>query len=119
MNRVLKDIGVDILALGPTEESEPPFDYDGVDFLATTILTGLLNWLGKLDHEDWPIQPWFECCCELVQLLRRCVYNCILVITITDQYSPDLVLKSSFPILAHLQLPLLKISGQVLVKKES
>jgi hypothetical protein len=71
MSQVLKDIGVDILALGPAEESERPFDYDGVDFLATTILTGLLSWSVKLDHEDWPLQLWFECCREFVQLLRR------------------------------------------------
>jgi hypothetical protein len=71
MNRVLKDIGVDILALGPAEELEPPFDYEGVDFLITTILAGLLHWLGKLGHEDWPIQPWFDGFREVVQLLRR------------------------------------------------
>jgi hypothetical protein len=71
MTKVLKDIGVDILALGPAEELEPPFDYDGVDFLATTILAGLVNWLGKLDQEDWLIQPWFGECHEFVQLLRR------------------------------------------------
>jgi hypothetical protein len=71
MSQVLKDIGVDILALGPAEESEPPFDYEGVDLLATTMLTGLLSWLGKLDCNDWPFQPWFEHCHEFVQLLRR------------------------------------------------
>ncbi|KAJ7240669.1 hypothetical protein C8J57DRAFT_1245117 [Mycena rebaudengoi] len=60
MSRILKDIGVDILALGPMRESEAPFDYEGVDFLATTILTGHSNWLAKLDHEEWPQQPWFE-----------------------------------------------------------
>jgi hypothetical protein len=96
------------LALGPAEESEPPFDYQGVDFLATTILTGLSNWLDKLNREDWPLQPWFECCCEFVQLLRKSVYNCILFIILTNEYSPDLVLKSFFPILTHLQLPNLK-----------
>jgi hypothetical protein len=71
MNQVLKDIGVDILALGPAEESEPPFDYEGVDFLAVTILAGIFSWLLKLDREDWPLRPWFECCREFVQLLRR------------------------------------------------
>jgi hypothetical protein len=70
MNRVLKDIGVDILALGPAEESEQPFDYQGVDFLVTTILTGLLSWC-KLDLEDWPMQPWFDSFREFLQLLRR------------------------------------------------
>ena len=70
---MLKDIGVDILALGPAEELEPPFDYDGVDFLATTILIGLSNWFDQLNTEDWPLQPWFGGCREFVQLLRRCV----------------------------------------------
>jgi hypothetical protein len=73
MSRTLKDIGVDILALGPMEESEAPYDYEGVDFLATTILTGLSNWLAKLDREEWPQQPWFESLREFIQLLRRCV----------------------------------------------
>jgi hypothetical protein len=73
MSQVLKDIGVDIMVLGPTEESETTFDYDGVDFLATTILTGLLSWSIKLGREDWPLQPWFEHCREFVQLSRRCV----------------------------------------------
>jgi hypothetical protein len=71
MSRVLKDIGVDILALGPAEEAEPPFDYEGVDFLAMTIIAGLLNWLGKLNLENSPKQPWFECCREFLQLLQR------------------------------------------------
>jgi hypothetical protein len=71
MSRVLKDIGVDILALGTANESESPLDYDGVDFLATTILTGLSNWLVKLDREDWPIQPWFDGFRDFLQLLRR------------------------------------------------
>jgi hypothetical protein len=73
MSRVLKDIRVDILALGPAEELEPPSDYEGVDFLSMTILPGLLNWLGKLNREDLPLQPWFGGCREFVQLSRRCV----------------------------------------------
>jgi hypothetical protein len=71
MSRVLKDIGVDIPALGPAEELGPPFDYDGVDFLATTILSGLLGWLGKLDREDWPLQPWFDGFHGFFRLLQR------------------------------------------------
>jgi hypothetical protein len=71
MSQVLKDIGVDILALGPAEEAEPPFDYQGVDFLATTILTGLSSWLNKLDREDWFLQPWFGGFGEFLRLLRR------------------------------------------------
>jgi hypothetical protein len=31
--RVFKDIGVDILVSDPNDESESPFDYDGVDFI--------------------------------------------------------------------------------------
>jgi hypothetical protein len=75
MSQVLKDIGVDILALGPAEESEPPFDHQGVDFFATTILTGLLGWLGKLNCEDWSIQHWFGGFCQFLQLLRRLGYK--------------------------------------------
>jgi hypothetical protein len=71
MTRVLKDIGVDIPVLGPANESEPPFDYDGVDFLAMTILIGLSNWLQKLDHVNWPIQHWFDSFREFLQLVRR------------------------------------------------
>jgi hypothetical protein len=71
ITQVLKDIGVDILALGPANQSEPPFDYDGVDFLATTILTGLSSWLRELDLEDWPIQHWFDGFRGFLQLLRR------------------------------------------------
>ncbi|KAJ7937932.1 hypothetical protein B0H13DRAFT_1852220 [Mycena leptocephala] len=59
MVRVLKDIGCDLLTLGPNinEEADPPFDYDGVDFLATTLLIGMSNCLPKLDPEDSAIQP--------------------------------------------------------------
>ncbi|KAF7344969.1 High osmolarity signaling protein SHO1 [Mycena venus] len=71
MMRVLKDIGVDILALGPIDESEPPFDYDGVDFLATTVLKGILSWFGRLEQENWPFQRWYKGFVELLQLLRR------------------------------------------------
>jgi hypothetical protein len=73
MSQILKDIGVDIMVLGPAEESEPPFDYEGVDFLATTILIGLSSWSVKLNREDWPKQPWFRSFREFGQLLRRCV----------------------------------------------
>ncbi|KAF7338986.1 WD40 repeat-like protein [Mycena venus] len=57
MIQMLKDIGVDILLLGPLDESEPPFDHDGVDFLAMTILRGLSSWCGKLQRSDWASQP--------------------------------------------------------------
>ncbi|KAJ7889231.1 hypothetical protein B0H13DRAFT_2341574 [Mycena leptocephala] len=60
MVHILKDIGADILTLGPIDidESDPPFDYDGVNLLATAVLTGLLNWFGKLDEEHYALQPW-------------------------------------------------------------
>ncbi|KAF7370247.1 High osmolarity signaling protein SHO1 [Mycena sanguinolenta] len=69
--KVFKDIGVDILALGPIEESVPPFDYEGVDLLATNILTGVLCWFNKLNQNDWAKQPWYETFKEVVQLLRK------------------------------------------------
>ncbi|KAF7333874.1 hypothetical protein MVEN_02344500 [Mycena venus] len=71
MVRVLKDLGVDVLTLGVFDEGEPPFDYEGVDFLATRILDGLSNWITKLEPEDSPAQPWYESFIDLVGLLRR------------------------------------------------
>ncbi|KAF7333391.1 High osmolarity signaling protein SHO1 [Mycena venus] len=67
---LLKDIGVDILALGPIDVSEGPFDYDGVDLLATILLTGILNWFAKLERQDWIVQPWCESFTTFLQLLR-------------------------------------------------
>jgi hypothetical protein len=69
MARNLKDIGVDILALGPIDESEPPFDYEGVDLLATTILTGVSDWFKKLIKEDWSVKPWYDSFMQFLQLL--------------------------------------------------
>ena len=69
--KVFKDIGVDILALGPIDESELPFDYEGVDLLATNLLTGVLGWFNKLDQNDWAKQLWYESFKEVLQLLRR------------------------------------------------
>ncbi|KAF7370231.1 High osmolarity signaling protein SHO1 [Mycena sanguinolenta] len=69
--KVFKDIGVDVLALGPIEESELPFDYEGVDLLATNLLTGVLNWFNKLDQDNWAKQPWYETFKEVVQLLYK------------------------------------------------
>ncbi|KAF7370235.1 hypothetical protein MSAN_00654300 [Mycena sanguinolenta] len=69
--KIFKDIGVDILALGPIEESEQPSDYEGVDLLATSLLTGILGWFEKLDQNDWAKQPWYESFKEVLQLLRR------------------------------------------------
>jgi hypothetical protein len=66
---VLKDIGVDIPALGLIEEA--PVDYDGVDLLATTLLGGLSTWFGKLHCKDWANQPWYESFAQVLQLLRE------------------------------------------------
>ncbi|KAF7328488.1 hypothetical protein MVEN_02535700 [Mycena venus] len=71
MVRLLKDIEVDVQTLGPIDESEPPFDYEGVDLLSTLILNGLLNWFSKLDKDDWGLQVWYESFKEFIQLLRR------------------------------------------------
>ncbi|KAJ6540622.1 hypothetical protein B0H19DRAFT_1078027 [Mycena capillaripes] len=68
--QVLKDIRVDILTLGPGSEPKPPFDYEGVDSLATSALTGISNWFGELDRGDLPAQPYYATFCQVVQLLR-------------------------------------------------
>ncbi|KAF7360035.1 putative TUP1-general transcription repressor [Mycena venus] len=70
-NQILRDIGVDLLTLGPRENSEIPFDYDGVDSLATLILKGLSSWFTQLDQEDWTLQSWYPSFTELLHLLRR------------------------------------------------
>ncbi|KAF7345943.1 Kinase-like protein [Mycena venus] len=67
---ILKDLGVDILVLGPIDEPGIYFDHEGVDFLATTILTGISGWLGKLDQEYWIAQPWYKSFREFLQLIR-------------------------------------------------
>jgi hypothetical protein len=69
MVQVLKDIGVDIPALGLIEEVL--VDYDGVDLLATTLLDGLLSWFQKLDQDDWTMQPWYKSFTKVLQLLRE------------------------------------------------
>ncbi|KAF8159027.1 hypothetical protein K438DRAFT_325664 [Mycena galopus ATCC 62051] len=56
--RVLRDIGADIPALGPIE-SEKPFDYDGLDILAITLLRGISSWVAKIKQQDLSVQP---CC---------------------------------------------------------
>jgi hypothetical protein len=52
------------------DESEPPFDYEGVDFLAIRILTSLSGWFGKLAEQERSVQPWFDRFVEFLQLLR-------------------------------------------------
>ncbi|KAJ6592523.1 hypothetical protein B0H19DRAFT_1055235 [Mycena capillaripes] len=55
---VLKDIGVGILALGPGNESELPFDYEGVNSFATSALVGISNWLSQVQREQSSAQLW-------------------------------------------------------------
>ncbi|KAJ7358353.1 hypothetical protein DFH08DRAFT_802188 [Mycena albidolilacea] len=66
---VLKDIGVDIPALGLIEEA--PVDYHGADLLATALLGGLLSWFDKLNQGDQVIQPCYESFAQVLQLLRK------------------------------------------------
>ncbi|KAJ7030161.1 hypothetical protein C8F04DRAFT_739166 [Mycena alexandri] len=68
--RASTDIGVDVLELGSLEDPEPPFDYDGLDLLAVTVLVALSTWFGKLDAREQVLQPWYESLCELLRLLR-------------------------------------------------
>ncbi|KAJ7319285.1 hypothetical protein DFH08DRAFT_390226 [Mycena albidolilacea] len=71
MVRILEDIGVDILELGPIAEWQTPFDYDGVDSLAITLLNGFAIWFSKLEPDIWAIQPWYESFRKFLQILRR------------------------------------------------
>ncbi|KAF8182815.1 hypothetical protein K438DRAFT_1153352 [Mycena galopus ATCC 62051] len=68
--RVLKDIGVDILLLGPIDESKVPLDYDGLDILAIKVLSGISSWFAKIEQEDWSVQPWYESLTKVLQLLQ-------------------------------------------------
>jgi hypothetical protein len=72
MVRILKDIGADILTLEPIDidESDPPFDYDGVDLLATAVLTGLLSWFSRLDEEHYALQLWYDEFRKFLHILR-------------------------------------------------
>ncbi|KAJ7140146.1 Gti1/Pac2 family-domain-containing protein [Mycena filopes] len=71
MVRALKDIGVDVLQLGSVQDDDdPPFDYDGLDFLAATMLVAFSRWFQKLDEQDRAHQPWYDPLREILQLLR-------------------------------------------------
>ncbi|KAJ7131607.1 hypothetical protein C8R46DRAFT_1201920 [Mycena filopes] len=70
MVRALKDIGVDVLQLGFIDDDELPFDYDGLDFLAATILVALANWFKKVDDQERTNQLWYDPLRKLLQLLR-------------------------------------------------
>lgn len=71
MVRVLKDIGVDVLTLGPIADLKSSVDCEGVDLLAIALLTGIEGWFNKLDQKDWTTQPWYQGFTEFLQLLRR------------------------------------------------
>ncbi|KAF7351987.1 hypothetical protein MVEN_01160900 [Mycena venus] len=71
MVRILKDIGVDIFPSDESLRSESSFDYEGVDFLADTILVGMSNWFKKIDATNWVGQSWYASFREVVQILRR------------------------------------------------
>ncbi|KAF8159084.1 hypothetical protein K438DRAFT_326102 [Mycena galopus ATCC 62051] len=68
--QMLKDIRVDLPLLGPIEESEAPFDYDGLDILATKVLSGISSWFTKIEQADWSVQQWYESFTKVLQLLR-------------------------------------------------
>ncbi|KAJ7162311.1 hypothetical protein C8R46DRAFT_1104205 [Mycena filopes] len=71
MVRALKDIGVDVLQLGSLDgDDDSPFDYDGLDFLAATMLVALASWFGKFDEQEQTKQLWYDSLRELLQLLR-------------------------------------------------
>ncbi|KAF8152798.1 hypothetical protein K438DRAFT_1864220 [Mycena galopus ATCC 62051] len=69
--RVLKDIRIDIPLLGPIEEFEARFDYEGLDILATKVLSGISSWFTKIEQADWSVQRWYESfTTKVLQLLR-------------------------------------------------
>ncbi|KAJ7934680.1 hypothetical protein B0H13DRAFT_2305464 [Mycena leptocephala] len=69
--RILKDMGAESLLLGPNiDDPEAPFDYDGVDSLATTVLAGISGWFTQLEREDWTLQPWYDSFTACLRLLR-------------------------------------------------
>ncbi|KAJ7647989.1 hypothetical protein FB45DRAFT_211941 [Roridomyces roridus] len=66
--QILTDIDLDVMPSDAPLESQAPFDYEGVDSFADIILLGISNWLGRM--VNYRLQPWFECFCQAVQLLR-------------------------------------------------
>jgi hypothetical protein len=74
MTRILKDLAIDTLPVGDFPQSECPLDYEGVDFLAETMLVGMSNWLKSIDQVNWRLEPWFAGFHALVNLLRWCVH---------------------------------------------
>ncbi|KAJ6563697.1 hypothetical protein DFH09DRAFT_1278913 [Mycena vulgaris] len=71
MVQILQDLRVDIDLLKDSTEPEAPFDYEGVDLLADTILTGISEWLKEVDAAKWAHQLWYGRFLDVVRLLRR------------------------------------------------
>jgi hypothetical protein len=69
--QVLEDISLDILPSEPSPTPESPFDYEGVDLLAETVLVGISSWFRTIDATDWALQPWYAVFRKVVHLLRR------------------------------------------------
>jgi hypothetical protein len=72
MVEVLQDLRVDIDQPEDSKDEETlPSDPEGVDFLADAILTGMSDWLNKIDAVKWPHQPWYGKLIDVVGLLRQ------------------------------------------------
>ncbi|KAJ7910104.1 hypothetical protein B0H13DRAFT_1877022 [Mycena leptocephala] len=68
---VLQDLRVDIDKMEDSIGPEAPSDYEGADFLADAILTGISDWLKSVDAPEWRHQPWYSKFLDVVGLLRR------------------------------------------------
>jgi hypothetical protein len=75
MVRILQDISLDILPSEEPPAPESPFDYEGVDLLAETVLVGISSWFTVLESTNWALQPWYADFRDAVHLLRR--YFCM------------------------------------------
>ncbi|KAF8206012.1 P-loop containing nucleoside triphosphate hydrolase protein [Mycena galopus ATCC 62051] len=71
MVRVLEDIVLDTLPSEPSPTPELPFDYEGLDLLAETMLVGISSWFRVIDATDWALQSWYPVFRQAVHLLRR------------------------------------------------
>ncbi|KAJ6497324.1 P-loop containing nucleoside triphosphate hydrolase protein [Mycena sanguinolenta] len=69
--QVLEDTSLDILPSEPLPTPESPFDYEGVDLLAETVLVGISSWCRVINAATWVLQPWYTVFREVVHLLRR------------------------------------------------
>ncbi|KAJ6488804.1 hypothetical protein C8R45DRAFT_247748 [Mycena sanguinolenta] len=68
---LLRDIiEVDVSRGDVGAESDPQFDYDGVDLLTGALLTGISGWFSNIDEKDRCKQSWHGSFAEFIQLLR-------------------------------------------------